>query len=83
MYLYQEQEITLAHYNTTNHVFTFSLYSFIFRKLLCMNNNGWKTNCIQVVSEGLLFNANSAIVQLYHSESKLIFNEMMMRSTLF
>jgi hypothetical protein len=43
MYLYQEQEITLAHYNTTNHVFTFSLCSFIFRKLLYINNNGWKT----------------------------------------
>jgi len=25
-----------------------------------------------------LFNANSAIVQLYHAENKLIFNEMMM-----
>jgi len=30
-----------------------------------------------------LFNANSAIFQLYHGESKLIFNEMMMRSTLY
>jgi hypothetical protein len=28
----------------------------------------------------LLFNANSAIFQLYHGENKLIFNEMMMRS---
>jgi hypothetical protein len=27
----------------------------------------------------LLFNANSAIFQLYHAENKLIFNEMMMR----
>jgi hypothetical protein len=26
----------------------------------------------------LLFNANSAILQLYHGEHKLIFNEMMM-----
>jgi hypothetical protein len=33
-------------------------------------------------SEWLLFNANSAIFQLYHGENKLIFNEMMMRSTL-
>ena len=31
----------------------------------------------------LLFKANSAIVQLYHGENKLIFNEMMMTSTLF
>jgi hypothetical protein len=31
----------------------------------------------------LLFNANSAILQLHHGENKLIFNEMMMRSALF
>jgi len=30
-----------------------------------------------------LFNANSAIFQLYHGEYKLIFNEMMMSSTFF
>jgi hypothetical protein len=35
------------------------------------------------VSEWLLFNANSAIFQLYHDENKLIFIEMMMRSSLF
>jgi hypothetical protein len=29
------------------------------------------------VSEWLLFNANSAIFQLYHGENKLIFNEIM------
>jgi len=29
-------------------------------------------------SEWLLFNANSAIFQLYHGENRLIFNEMMM-----
>ena len=31
----------------------------------------------------MLFNANSAICQLYHGENKLIFNEMMMRSALY
>jgi hypothetical protein len=31
------------------------------------------------VIEWLLFNANSAIVQLYHGEIKLILNEMKMR----
>jgi len=31
----------------------------------------------------LLFNANSAIVWLYHGENMLIFNEMMTRSALF
>jgi len=40
-----------------------------------------KNKCI--VSEWLLFNANSAIFQLYHGENKLQFNEMMMRSTLY
>jgi len=31
----------------------------------------------------LLYNANSVNFQLYHGEDKLIFNEMMMRSTLY
>jgi len=31
----------------------------------------------------LLSNANSASFQLYHGDNKLIFNEMMMRSTLY
>ena len=35
-----------------------------------------------IVSEVLLINANSAIFHLYHSENKLIFNEIMMRSAL-
>jgi len=30
-----------------------------------------------------LFNVNSAIFQLYHGANKLIFNEMIMRSTLY
>ena len=34
------------------------------------------------VREWLLFNASSAIFQLYHGEHKLIVNEMMIRSTL-
>jgi hypothetical protein len=36
-----------------------------------------------LLNEWLLFNANSAIFQLYHGESKLIFNYMMIRSALF
>jgi hypothetical protein len=36
-----------------------------------------KLQGIQRVSEWLLFNANSAIFQLYHQENMLIFNEMM------
>ena len=38
---------------------------------------------VHLQSEWLLFNANSANFQLYHGENKLIFNEMMMRSTLY
>jgi hypothetical protein len=40
---------------------------------------------IERVRELLLFNANSAIFQLpvYHGENKFIFNEMMMRSSLY
>ena len=34
-------------------------------------------------SERLLLNTSSAIFQLYHGENKLIFNEMMKRSTLY
>jgi len=30
-----------------------------------------------------LFNVNAAILQLYHGENKLIFNEMMMKSALY
>ena len=35
------------------------------------------------VSGWLLFNATSAIFQLYHGDNKLIFNEMMLRSALY
>ena len=35
------------------------------------------------VSDRLLVNVDSAFVQLYHGENKLIFNEMMMRSALY
>jgi hypothetical protein len=38
---------------------------------------------IDWVSEWLLFNANSAIFQLYYGENKLVINEMMMKSALF
>jgi hypothetical protein len=31
----------------------------------------------------LLFNVNAAVLQPYHGENKLIFNEMMMRFALF
>ena len=42
----------------------------------------WCIMCNRKLSEWLLFNANSAIFQLYCGENKLIFNEMM-RSTLY
>jgi hypothetical protein len=37
---------------------------------------------IDWVGEWLLFNANSAIFQLYYGENKLIINEMLMSSAL-
>ena len=33
-----------------------------------------------MIDGGLLFNSNSAIVQLYYGVNKLVFNEMMMKS---
>jgi len=36
-----------------------------------------------ILSEWLVFNANSAIFQLYHGENKVIFNDMMTRSALY
>jgi hypothetical protein len=45
-----------------------------------MSRNHWGIlSTVWRVSEWLLFNANSAIFQLYHGENRLIFNEMMMR----
>jgi len=38
---------------------------------------------IYIVSDWLLFNATSAIFQLYDGENKLILYEMMMRSALY
>jgi hypothetical protein len=45
--------------------------------------NSFTVYYIECVIPWLLFNANSAILQLHHGENKLIFNEMMMRSALF
>jgi hypothetical protein len=50
--------------------------------MLSDNKNDLLQNIVEV-SEWLLFNANSAIFQLYHGENKIIFNEMMMRSALY
>ena len=47
-----------------------------------MDNIGHKTENEEWVSEGLLFNVNSAIFQLYHCENKLIFNAIIIMSTL-
>jgi len=38
---------------------------------------------VESMSEWLLFNTHSAIFQLYHGETKLIFNERMMWSALY
>ena len=41
-------------------------------------NDQRQASIVTEVSEWLLFNVNSAFCQLYHSENKLIFNEMVM-----
>jgi hypothetical protein len=44
----------------------------------CMNTD-WANNS----SQWLVYDANSTMLQLYHCKSKLIFNEMLMRSILY
>jgi len=41
------------------------------------------TKIIHKVSSDCFFNANSAILQLFHGGNKIIVNEMMMRATLY
>jgi hypothetical protein len=51
-----------------------------------MHNNQTLIDMLSIkiwASGWLLFNANSAIFQLYHVENKLIFKDMMMRSAFF
>jgi hypothetical protein len=70
----------------------------LFRKMLKLSDLSflffqeiWRGVCLSgsygpvdtIFSEWLLFNANSAIFQLYNGENKLIFIEMMMKSALF
>ena len=43
----------------------------------------WSSRSASGVSDWLLFNTNTAIFQLYHDKNRLIFNVMMMRSTLY
>jgi len=43
----------------------------------------WWWSRLKFKLDWLLFNANSAILQLYQGKNKLIFSEMMMRSTLY
>jgi hypothetical protein len=46
-------------------------------------NRSTDNTMVNRASEWLLFNANSAIFHLYHGETKLIYNEMMMRHALY
>jgi hypothetical protein len=48
-----------------------------------MVNNSNTNTMSHRTCKWLLFNANSAIFQLYHDENRLIFNEMMMRSAFY
>jgi hypothetical protein len=74
IYLFHKNNTSFSYYDDNNLVFTLisifvdmidiELWSFTF----------------EFVSVRLLFNANSAFLQLYHDENKLNFNEMMMKS---
>jgi hypothetical protein len=66
---------------TIQYLFNYVLHVFI-SCVYCVNSHlctslNWSEWVSEWVSEWLLFNANSAIFQLYHGENKLIFNEMM------
>ena len=61
----------------------------ILKRWLSLGKNDSKYCCLAAVSgnfielvSDILLNANLAIFLIYHSENKLIFNEMMMRSAL-
>ena len=56
------------------HMYIYNIY---------LKHHYWCMMTYVTLSDWLLFNANSAIFQLYHSENKLIFNKMMMRSALY
>ena len=68
-------------FNTTVHNPYRMVYSLFIHQHQCSSVR--HTSVTWQVSEWLLLNTNSAIVQLYWGENMLIFNEMMMRSALF
>ena len=51
------------------------LFTYFWHNLESMTRFVWY--CLILMNEWLLFNANSVICQLYHGETRLIFNEMM------
>ena len=74
-------DLTVCRILTPILVFRSIMHFFIAKLVPCMYHYIWY-RAYEWVSEWWLFNANSAIFQLYHGKSKLIFNEMMMRSAM-
>ena len=74
-----------VHFPNWRRTGSFLLYPFNASRFRCILN--YEILKLQesgvIVSDWLLFNANSTTFQLYHGENKLIFNEMMMRFTLY
>jgi hypothetical protein len=68
-------------------IFIHNIYKCCFHWLfrLCKSNLKLKLSRVFLLAfwELLLFNANSAFIQLNHGENKLIFNEIIMRSALY
>ena len=79
IYIYIYKYIYM-HNNRTNNRFNW-VFRWFLRQLHVVLLYAMYSLCSS--SEWLLFNANSAILQLYHGENKLILNEMMMRSVLY
>jgi hypothetical protein len=83
-----ENPWTAGHANIPLYLFSLGVSNwFLKSRNLIIIHNGLTVECsfldhVAVVNEWLLFNINSAMLQLYNGENKLLFNEMMMRSAL-
>ena len=75
-YQYQQNEEPL----NTNKTSTYDVYSDKHKKSAGVNR--LIGSQLTLMRDWLLFNAKSAIFQLYHDANQLIFNEMMIRSAL-
>ena len=71
-------DMSMLTLDTTQAFTSLNNFSFMFTNSVHMCSSAWHR-----VSEWLLLNTNSAILQLYHGKNKLICNEMMMSEVRF